>query len=73
VVGFDPEVIGDLPNWYRGGAGQELRQGAFVLGIEVLNKNESEPGVVRDMLEQLRECFEAPRGSAHANNRKSGG
>jgi hypothetical protein len=33
----------------------------------------SEAGVVREMFEQLSECFEAACGSADANDRKIGG
>ena len=70
VVGLDAEIVGDLLDRHRGDAGEELREGAFVLGVEVLDKYEAQAGVGRQMLEQVGEGFQAAGGSADANDRK---
>jgi len=40
----------------------------LVLGIQVLNQHEGHSGIGRQMAEQFRECFEAARGSAYADD-----
>jgi hypothetical protein len=45
-----------------------MGEGAFVLGIKVLNQDEAETSISGQVLKQLRESFEATCGSADAND-----
>ena len=52
----------------RRGARENLRERAFVLRIEMLHQHEPHARVERQVLEQLRECFEPAGGGADADN-----
>src|SRR5512133_3154080 len=67
VVGFDAEIIGDLLDRHRRHPSEELRKGALVLGVEVLDEHKPHASVGRQMLQQLREGLQPAGGSADAD------
>jgi hypothetical protein len=58
VIRLDGQVVRDLVQWQRRRSLKDRREGAFVLGIEVLYQHESHAGVRRQVREQRSECFE---------------
>ena len=70
VVGFDSEIIRDLLDRHRGDATEELGEGAFVLGVEMLDEDKAQARVGRQMLEQVGEGLQSASGSADADDRK---
>src|SRR5262249_30350470 len=53
-----------------GGAGEDVLEDAFVLGIEMLDQHEGNSGVNGEMLEQLGEGFNAASRSAEGDDRE---
>ena len=47
---------------------KQLRQMAVVIGIEVLNQDECQAGIVRQMAEQLCECLQSAGRCSYADN-----
>jgi len=70
VVGLDGEVVGDLGNVHGGGAGQELGQGAGMVGVEMLDEDEGHAGVWGQVFEQKREGLQASGRGTDSDNRE---
>ena len=51
--------IPDFMHRHGGGPGEQFRQNALVRGVQVLDQDESHPGIGRQSPEQIGESFEA--------------
>ncbi len=59
VVRFDSSIVLDLKHGEGRSAGQQPRQSAFVVGIEMLDQDECHARGAGQMAHQVGECFEA--------------
>ena len=67
MAALDSQSVGNFRHRNPGGARQNFFQCAMVLGIEMLEKDESHLSGIRQMREQGGEGFEATGGRAHAH------
>ena len=68
VIGLDLHAILHFDDGHGCGAGDQLGEHAFVLGIEMLNEDESHSGVGREMGEKFGEGFQAAGRSSNGDN-----
>ena len=54
VVGLNPQIVHGFGHRHGCGAGKKLCQGAFMLGIEVLDEDKSQARIDRQMLQATR-------------------
>ncbi len=64
---LDSQSVGDFRHRNPGGARKNFLQCAMVLGIEMLQKDESHARGIRQVRKQGGECFEATGGCAHTH------
>ena len=57
VICLDGCTVLRLYNRHLGAFRQQLRQQTAVLGVQVLNEYECHAGIVRERMEQVRECL----------------
>ena len=70
VIWLHAQIVRHLEHRHYGGPGQDLRQCAGVLRIEVLNQHKTQAGVDWQPFQQLREGIQAARRRADADDRK---
>ena len=68
MAALDSQPVGDFRHRNPGGARKNFFQSAMVLGIEMLQKDESHAGGIRHVREQGGEGFEATGGRAHTHH-----
>ena len=68
VVGLNTQAIMDLLNRHGGLFGEDLRQQAFMIGIEVLNDHVRHGAFRRQRHQKLRDGFESACRSADGDN-----
>ena len=68
MVRFDSSIVVNLKHGEGRSAGQQSGQSAFMMGVEMLNQDESHARGGRQMAHQFGECLEAPGGGAHTHH-----
>src|SRR5579872_1353041 len=68
MVGLNACLPCHFANRHAAFLGKQFREMAVVLGIQVLKQHECHAGIVRQVVEQLRECFQTAGGGAHTDN-----
>jgi len=68
MIGLGSRVAQYLGDWHLADLGKQLSQMAIVLRVKMLNQYERHAGVVRQVAEQLRECFQSTGGGPYAHN-----
>jgi hypothetical protein len=70
VIGLHRQIVRDLAHRHRRGPRQNLREGAFMLRVEMLHQHKPQARVEWQMLEQLPERLQPAGRSADANDGK---
>ena len=68
MIGLGARVALYLGDRHLTHLGKQLSQMAIVLRVKMLNQYECHAGVVRQMAEQLRECFQSTGGGPYTDN-----
>ena len=61
MIARNGHAIGRLLHLHRGVTGEQFDQHAVVVGVEVLDQDESHPALGRQYVEQLSRCVEPAR------------
>jgi hypothetical protein len=67
----DCHIVFDFTHRHLGRTGEQTRQLAWLIGNEMLYKDEPHAGILRQMTQQLRKLFQAARRSPDTDNGKS--
>ncbi len=68
MIGLNCHPLRGLFDRHRRGARKDLRQGAFLVRVQVYHEQESHAGIGRQRLEQLRDRLQPAGRSAHADD-----
>ena len=69
MIRLHPHVIPGLVDRHDGGPGQDVDEHARMGGVEVLDQDKGQPGVVRQGAKKLSESVEPSRRSADGDDR----
>ena len=70
VVALDNHAVGHFQDRHAGCFRQELRQGAFVPGRQMLDDDDRHPGARRKRLQECRQGFQTAGRSVYADDGK---